>query len=123
MIYNLVNEKILNNLIGELKTLPFNTYEVVIRPKKRSLDQNALYWKWLEIISNDTGYTKDELHDSFRQHFLGSEFKQSIFGDVYPELKSTTKLKKKEFTEYLNKVQVYAAQQGITLPTKQHYGW
>ena len=31
--------------------------------KQRSLPANNLYWKWLTIIGNEIGYSKDEMHD------------------------------------------------------------
>ena len=47
-------------------------WEVVIKKwrKQRTLSQNALYWKWLEIIGGEVGEDKDELHDIFREKFL-----------------------------------------------------
>lgn len=123
MIYNLINNKILSNLINELHQLPFGKYEVNIKEKKRSLSQNSLYWVYVGYISKHTGYTRDELHHSFKRCFLGEEAKIDIFDKPYISAKSTRGLKKDEFTEYMNKVQIYAAQQGIVLPTKMDLGY
>lgn len=123
MKYNLKDTDVLRNLIAELGNLPLNKFEVLIREKKRSLDQNALYHVWIAQISKDTGYTKDQLHYSFKKEFLGEELKKDIYGRPYLQPKSTTKLKKGEFSDFMEKVQIYAIQQGITLPTKAHYGW
>ena len=123
MIFNLINDKILSNLIEYLKTLPFDKYEVVVREKKRSLNQNALYWVYVDYISKHTGYTKDELHYAFKRTFLGEEIKKDIFGKPYIVAKSTTGLKKGEFKEFMDKVQIYAVQQGVVLPTKEYMGY
>ena len=46
--------------------------EVVIRDykSKRSIEQNALYWRWLEALAEQTGYSIDELHDRFKRKYM-----------------------------------------------------
>ena len=123
MQFYIRDKNILRRAIEYISNLQFEKYEIVIREKKRSLNQNAYYWTIVGIIAKELGYTKDDMHDSFRQHFLGTDFKKSYFGDIYPELKSTTKLTKEEFMHYFNKVQAFAIQQGIILPTKRDLGY
>lgn len=93
--------------------------------KKRSLDQNALYWKWLTIIRDhirDTigaVYTTDDLHEWFRDTFLGK--RQIKFKDrtlVVP--RSTTSLNVQEMTDYLNNIEMYCADRlNLILPTQE----
>ena len=47
-------------------------HEVIIRPALSSLSarQMRLYWLWMGVISGHTGYTKDELHDQYKEKFL-----------------------------------------------------
>jgi hypothetical protein len=123
MIYNLINDKVKHHVLSEIKRLNLNIYEVEIREKKRSLPQNKYYWKLIEIISNDTGYTKDELHESFKSKFLGMVECKTIFGDVYERPESSTELTKENFTKYLNKIHAFAAMQNINLPTLKDYGY
>jgi hypothetical protein len=67
---------------------------------KRSLNQNALYWTWLGIVANETGPVV-----------------VTIGNDTVEEPRSTTGLSKAEFSDYLERVQVFAAQElGIMLP-------
>ena len=35
--------------------------KIVERGNRRTNDQNSLFWKWVEIISNETGYTRNKI--------------------------------------------------------------
>ena len=62
----------------------------------RTNAQNRLYWKWVEIISNDLGYQdKQEIHNILKYKFLLKE--EVINGEIHQGLKSTTTLTKEEF--------------------------
>lgn len=86
--------------------LPGNgRFEVVIKrhQKPRSVDQNALMWKWLEILGNDLGYSKNEMYDEACRVLLGSETKQSPFtGEEYQRLRTSSGLDKAEFSAFLD---------------------
>jgi len=126
-------------------------HEVVIREYKvdRTLSQNSLYWKWMGIAGDDFGYTPDEMHDECRLKFLAKIFeanperhpalietlnnlrivarqdrqlginlhRQYILGAV-----STTDASVKEFTEYLNRIDQHAAENGVRLPLPADIG-
>lgn len=99
-----------------LEPLRDSTWPLVItitrkRPK-RNLEQNALYWAWLAIIGDELGYERDELHFVFRKALIGSE--TGPLGVEIPA--STTTLSVTGFTEYLEGVKRFAANQGIRLP-------
>ena len=88
--------------------------EIKQHKAKRSLAQNRLYWKWLGEIRDHvmecTGkqYATDDLHDLFRDMFLPK--KVTEFRDrVLSRPKSTTELTVAEFSEYLDKIDHYAA--------------
>ena len=132
----------LNDNAGEYaKHLPL-TVEIYGEKEKRSREQNKLYWKWLEIISKETGDTKEDLHERFKRTFLlpilcreDAEFEQAInaikksraeLGDEYEiiarqivGLCSTTQLTVSQFTEYLTQIERWAAEQGYVLTTGQ----
>lgn len=91
---------------------------IQVEKSKRSLDQNALYWFWLNIISNDQGNTANELHDIFRRLFLPPIFIE-YKGQKIKVPRSTTELSISEFSEYLERVNQEAAELGIVLPTPQ----
>lgn len=96
--------------------------EVIIRPwkEKRSLDQNSLYWLWLRKMakhfSKRETFTDEDMHDLMRHQFLGYEDKQISKTKIVSQLKSTTKLNVKEMSEYMLKVESWAAQNGCLLP-------
>ena len=87
----------------------------VSRPK-RSSQQNRLYWKcFVQPISEHTGYEPDEIHAYLKQRFLPMQHLmiQSASGEVIDEADveaTTTKLTKKEFTEYMRAIETWAAQ-------------
>ena len=37
---------------------------------KRTVFQNALYWKWMEVVSEITGNNKDAIHALMKMRFL-----------------------------------------------------
>jgi hypothetical protein len=117
---------------GELKfpTDKINTYinslykrfgncQVTIEIKKyysnRSNDQNALYFLWLKLISEHTGYTTEELHASFKSMFLTDR------GGQLPIVRSTTALNTSQFAQYLENVRIKAAEMEIILPDPIDY--
>ena len=80
----------------------------------RSTKQNSLYWDWLTVIS-ETGHTKDELHIIFRDKFLGYN-EVTTKTKTVKELRSTTSLKVGEMKDYLEQIDIFAAEYGLILP-------
>jgi len=94
--------------------------EVTIKPykKNRSLEQNDFYWTVITLISAETGYSKDEIHDLMRYKFLGLQSKD-ISGQKIEYLPSTTKLKIGEMADYITQCEAWAAEMGIRLPYRE----
>lgn len=84
---------------------------------KRSQEQNRYYWFYLNIISEDIGYTKEELHDYFKSKYLTKEIKE-ILGVKTRIRRSTTDLDKFEFMELINSIE---AETGIPAPDTSYY--
>ena len=83
--------------------------------ESRSIKQNRLYWEWISVIGGELGYTKDETHAILRDKFLGyTETTTKL--SVIKELRSTTKLKVKEFKDYLEQIDILMSEYGIILP-------
>lgn len=117
-----------------IEMLPVDpTYEVVIREHKRnrSLDANALMWKWLTVLSAHTGHSKDELHQICKLRYLvpilerddpdfaamSAKVREAgLMTTVADKLVSTTHLNTKQFTEYMNEIEARAAAIGVVLP-------
>lgn len=91
--------------------------------KVRSINQNSLYWKWISCIEDETGQDKEDLHDYFRQKYLGSSINETL-GEQFMVLRSTANLDSSEFTEYLDLIKRFAAQRlSISLPQPGDQGW
>ena len=82
--------------------------------QSRSTKQNALYWKWLGVLT-ETGNSQGALHQYLAQEFL-SPIAEDIQGQTVLVIKSTTTLTVKEFAEYLSRVEEFADGLGCILP-------
>ena len=92
---------------------------ISITREKRTLDQNNLYWLWLSCIAKETGNDKDDLHEYFIYKYLNPELVQVFEKMIYKRL-STSTLDTKQFTGYLNKIQVFAnTELAIELPNPE----
>jgi hypothetical protein len=70
-----------------------------IKPsKKRNTAQNNYYWIILKEFGRQCGYHPEEMHDVCKAHF---------------KIKSTTEFTVEEFSEYIDRVIMYAAEQGF----------
>ena len=95
-------------------------WAVTVEPHKerRSLNANALYWKWIGIIAEETGNDPDTVHEAFKQKFLIPE-EISFMGEkvLY---RSTARLDTGRMTDYMNQVYATATSElGILLPVPE----
>lgn len=89
---------------------------IKLHREKRTIDQNRLLFLWIGCVSHETGYFKDEVHEIFKKKFLGTETFE-IWGEKVERIKSTTSLDTKQFSQYLERIQQFAAtEMGIILP-------
>lgn len=83
---------------------------------KRSLNANALYWKWLSIISAEIGDNVDSLHYAFKSKFLGWEIVETKFSKS-KRPKSSSKLSISEFYQFMLQVELFTKEfLNISLP-------
>ncbi len=99
-----------------LKAFEGKPLELVLRHIRtpRSDQQNKYYWGVVvEILSNELGYSKDDLHYALREKFL------NIFAkDTLRIPKSTTDLSTVEFEVYMTDVRRWAVEfLNISIPT------
>jgi hypothetical protein len=91
----------------------------------RSLAQNALYWKWIDIIRMHVGDTTGQHFDKDSMHeFLAGKFQPTIVVEVCGEVrtvrKSTSKNSVEEMQEYMNLVDRYCADRlHLILPVRE----
>lgn len=101
------------------------TYNVTIvrHRERRTVDQNSLLWLWVNCISDETGQDKDDLHEYFKQKFLGFDTK-TLWGVQVFKSVSTASLDTLQFTQYLERIRAFAAAElGIELPDPQDQYW
>ncbi len=96
-------------------------WEVTVKRwrKRRTLNQNALYWKWIEEIvghvSDATGYERDEVHEYLKQRFL--EPKTIVIDSWAIKRYTTTNCDTKGMAYYMDRIHRWASQDlGLVLP-------
>ena len=91
--------------------------KIVEKNNNRTKDQNSLFWKWVDIISKETGYTKEETKELISYKFLRRERQnEEGFTEVY--LKGTSTLTKKEINDLMNNISYWSSTTlDLTLPT------
>lgn len=120
MVFKVVNEQTKKAAISYIEKLPEGKrYNVSVSQhrERRSVPQNRLYFLWLNCISAETGNEVEDLHGYFKDHFLSRRV--VVFGEERNAAISTTKLNTAEFTAFLDKVQQFAAEEGIILPNPE----
>ena len=87
----------LNTLEGEV--------EVIIRKprKNRTTPQNDFMWAYLQLVSDHTGDSRNELHEYFKRILLPAK-EIKVMGKTIKIPTSTTDLSTKEFGEYLERI-------------------
>lgn len=101
---------------------PYCKKEFFIREaKQRSMPENKYYWSVVvEIVAEELGYTKDEMHEVFKAMFLSDVKHIKMNNGTVREIRfsrSTTSLKTFEFEQYLDNIRIWAGcELGINIP-------
>ncbi len=107
---------------NHLKYLEGHDIELVIqkRYRSRSLKANAYLWLIYNYISEHTGHSPEEIHEVCKTMFLKGT--KQLAGRVYEIVGSTALMDTLEFTQYIEKVKLWAIQElGIQVPDAQEY--
>lgn len=111
--WNLTKQN-LPNLIKKLNELDYTKrWKVVFyeQSEKRSNEQNERLWGYLyPSIASHLGYSINDFHKICKGKFLRTEI--VVDDEIIPVVKSTTKLNVKEFTEYMENIEQWAAEEG-----------
>lgn len=98
---------------NEFLRLSGKMVEVVVRQmrNKRSNNQNRYLWGvCYKLISEETGYEKNKLHEMFKQMFLDEII--LINGKEYHTVKGSSELDTIDFSdEFVEKIRLWAAQE------------
>ncbi len=125
----IVNGKFQNAALQVIKEyLPrLEGKEVVInierKKNKRTTSQNAYYWGTVvDILSQHTGYEKEEIHEILKYRFLGFK-KKTIGKEKVPVINSSTKLSTIDFITYIDNIQRWAAMElDVYIPSPEEQG-
>jgi hypothetical protein len=126
-----------------LKSLPLDpVHEVDFREfkKNRTLEQNALMWKWFTIIGNELGEPKEDVAERYKDKFLVNIYERDDpdYAEMVQALRevwrhgmksealnlrkrivaltSTTTATVKQLSEYMTNIEHDAASLAISLP-------
>ena len=97
------------NMVLEAIRSATDGHSVEIKPPTRSGEQNRLYWAEMNKLADKHGQTAEVWHCFFRQMFIQPQVVE-LQGNVVFLPPSTTKLTKTEFSEYLESVFSWIAQ-------------
>lgn len=122
--FTLGTETIRQNAISAINELPLDwSHEVVIRKAKsrRSQAQNRLLWVWMQYLEDEIGEKKELIHLYFKHKFIKKDDIR-VFGEDVPVEVTTTKLTVKEFTSYLENIELYVMENlGYSFPVDDEY--
>lgn len=121
---HIADETIRRSVIGLIEALDISRpWQVLIEPvkKRRSLNQNALYWKWVGIIASDTGNDADDVHETLKDKFMVPR-EVEIFGEKRM-VRTTAKMSTGDFKDYMDKVYMFSVSElGLLLPLPEELG-
>ena len=95
---------------------PDGDYALSVVKWDRTLEQNALYWKWLEIIGNDLGYRKEELHEVMLDEFAPIKTVRNLEGKPVQKRVRSSEMNVTQMREYMEAIDQFAAEHNIILP-------
>jgi len=97
--------------------------EVIVKPysnkNQRSIDQNNRYWHMIREVSNESGYTVNELHTMMTIEVLGMQEVTSLKGEIREVPIQTSSLTVAEFGEYMDQVESVLITAGIYYPQQE----
>ena len=82
------------SFINAVKDLDGEYYLELKPTGVRSSEQNNFYWSIVDLLADELGYTKQEMHQTLKSHF---------------EIPSTKDLPKHEFASYIEQIIRWAA--------------
>lgn len=107
-----------DKLANYIRSLNDGVYQIEIKEykSKRSLEQNALYWKWITIIGNELGYHKKEMHEALLEHLSIPYTFKGIDGKVKQKQLRSSMMNVQQMSDYMFAIEQFAAEQNIILP-------
>lgn len=118
-VFHLMHRTARENALQAVREAPEGMV-VQIKPRTRSLDQNAALWAYLNEIAAQVTWHGRKLDAESWKHIFSSSLKKQ---DVVPNLDgtgfvvmgvSTSRMTKQEMSELLELIAAFGAQQGVT---------
>lgn len=114
---------VLNNVLSRMCAVSAieeapDGHVMTIKSPNRSLEQNALMWPLLQRLSSKVDWHGNKLTDEEWKDVLTASLKQQkavpgLDGGFVVLGQSTSKMSKKEFTELIELIYAFGAQQGV----------
>lgn len=114
--------KWVDKLGNYIRALNDGVYAVTVKEykSKRSLEQNKYYWKILEIIGEDLGYYKEELHEEFIDAFSPIKTIRGLNGKPKQKRVRTSEMNVEQMSKHIERIIHFAAENSIVIPEKDY---
>ena len=122
IIHNEHSRRVVFEYLEKLNLGKKYSVEITLKRETRTLSQNRLYWLYLACIEQETGNDKEALHDYFKRKWLRkntTELRNEQIISVY----STKELNTVQFKAYIDRIVLFAAEEGIILPDPNDLSW
>lgn len=126
-IYRLVHNEARRRAAQDAMTAP-EGWVVTVSEPTRTLDQNALMWPLLDDLSKQVEWyghwlTADEWKDVLTAALRKEKVVPGINGGFVVLGQRTSKMGKKEFSELIELIYAFGAQQGVRFRTDEPQRW
>lgn len=116
-IENLITLQVLGALNGLKQN---DLFEIKKVRRKRTLDQNSLYWLFCDFVGMALGMTKEEIHSGFSGRLL--VIQKEANGKIFKTIRSTADLDVNEFIDYIDRCNLIALEYSVdTSPFWEEY--
>lgn len=112
----------LANCIAHIQGLPVDKKFVVeITKGKRSVDQNSLWHKWIQLMADEAGMSLEDMKIAIKRKILGMrEMVDPLTGEVSLTDWQSSTMDKEQFSRLMTQTQVLAMEYyGMTLPSEE----
>lgn len=122
-VFHLTHRTARENALQAVREAPEGLV-VQIRPKTRSLEQNALMWPLLEDLAQQVNWygqklTKEEWKDVMTAALKKQRAVPGVDGGFVVLGEKTSTYSKQEFSDLIEQIYAFGAQQGVTFRTDE----
>lgn len=122
MTFIITTEKVRNNAIKHLLSLPLNVWQMDVKKISKSRQQEKYWHKLVGIIANHVGEDKEEFKMQLKYEWLHLHEVKTRNGDTYLYPESTAKLSKDKYAELITKTLALGMDLGLVMPRPEDLG-